>query len=153
MDTPARSHSDPAESVIACERLRALQQPVESTLSNLEAQVLQLRVEGRGQTEIAMHLQRHAKAVDNALQRVRTRGGGSPRGLGAGGRRLISADRVLSGRSDAGGPIVSALPPAWRNWQRSRLVIGSYTVMGPITAGQRGFGFAENGQIPMIPTV
>lgn len=44
---------------------------VESTLSNLEAQVLQLRVEGRGQTEIAKHLQRHAKAVDNARQRVR----------------------------------------------------------------------------------
>ena len=71
MDTPARSQSDPAESVIAREWLRALQQPVESTLSNLEAQVLQLRVEGRGQTEIAMHLQRRAKAVDNALQRVR----------------------------------------------------------------------------------
>jgi RNA polymerase sporulation-specific sigma factor len=71
MDTPARSHSDPAESVIARERLRALQRHVESTLSNLETQVLQLRVEGRGQTEIAKHLQRHAKAVDNALQRVR----------------------------------------------------------------------------------
>lgn len=51
--------------------MRALQRHVESTLSNLEAQVLQLRVEGRGQTEIAKHLQRHAKAVDNARQRVR----------------------------------------------------------------------------------
>jgi RNA polymerase sporulation-specific sigma factor len=51
--------------------MRALQRHVESTRSNLETRVLQLRVEGRGQTEIAKHLQRHAKAVDNARQRVR----------------------------------------------------------------------------------
>jgi RNA polymerase sporulation-specific sigma factor len=68
---PAVGVGDPADIVIARERLRALQRHVCDALSELEAQVLSLHMEGRGQQEIADRLQRHAKSVDNTLQRVR----------------------------------------------------------------------------------
>lgn len=63
--------ADPADIVIAKERLRGLQGHVCEVLSELEAQVLTLHIEGRGHREIAEHLHRHAKSVDNTLQRVR----------------------------------------------------------------------------------
>ena len=68
---PAAAASDPAAVVESAERVRALQAHVQHTLSDLETEVLRLRVEGRSSAEIAARLHRQVKAVDNALQRVR----------------------------------------------------------------------------------
>jgi RNA polymerase sporulation-specific sigma factor len=66
-----RSVSDPADLVISAERVRALQAHVDEALSDLETEVLRLYVEGRSYQEIAETLQRHVKAIDNALQRIK----------------------------------------------------------------------------------
>jgi len=68
---PAGNHADPAELVISAERIRALQDHVNDVLSDLEVEVLRLYVDGKSYVEIAEMLQRHTKAVDNALQRVK----------------------------------------------------------------------------------
>ncbi len=68
---PAGSQADPAEAVVSAERISALQAHVDAVLSDLEVEVLRLHVEGRSYVEIAARLQRHTKAVDNALQRVK----------------------------------------------------------------------------------
>lgn len=60
---------DPADLVVAAERVRALQAHVDAVLSDLETEVLRLHVAGRTHSEIAQLLQRHVKSVDNALQR------------------------------------------------------------------------------------
>jgi RNA polymerase sporulation-specific sigma factor len=66
-----RAVSDPADLVISAERVRALQAHVDEVLSDLETEVLRLYVEGRSYQEIAETLQRHVKAIDNALQRIK----------------------------------------------------------------------------------
>ncbi len=63
--------ADPAEQVLCAERLRELDRHVGDALSDLEKQVLALHLDGRGYREIARLLDRPAKAVDNALQRIR----------------------------------------------------------------------------------
>ncbi|HKO18751.1 MAG TPA: RNA polymerase sporulation sigma factor SigH, partial [Acidobacteriaceae bacterium] len=68
---PATALLDPAEVVISAERLRELKRHVVESLSDLEVQVLRMHVEGKSYQEIAEALQRHVKAVDNALQRVK----------------------------------------------------------------------------------
>jgi len=68
---PAGSYADPAERVVSAERIRALQSHVNDVLSDLEVEVLRLYVDGQTYTEIAETLQRHTKAIDNALQRVK----------------------------------------------------------------------------------
>jgi len=68
---PASAHADPAELVVSAERIRALQAHVNDVLSDLEVEVLRLYVEGQSYVEIAETLQRHTKAIDNALQRVK----------------------------------------------------------------------------------
>ena len=65
------AHSDPADLVISAERIRALQRHVDAALSDLEAEVLRLYVEGKSYQEIADLLQRHVKSIDNALQRIK----------------------------------------------------------------------------------
>jgi RNA polymerase sporulation-specific sigma factor len=62
---------DPAELVISAERVRALQRHVDEALSDLEVEVLRLYLDGLTYCEIAARVQRHPKAVDNALQRVK----------------------------------------------------------------------------------
>ena len=42
-----------------------------TVLSDLEAEVLRLYVEGKSYQEIAERLQRHVKSIDNALQRIK----------------------------------------------------------------------------------
>ena len=42
-----------------------------SELSDLEAEVLRLYVDGKSYQEIAEVLQRHVKSIDNALQRIK----------------------------------------------------------------------------------
>jgi RNA polymerase sporulation-specific sigma factor len=67
----AGAHCDPADLVISAERIRALQRHVDAALSDLEAEVLRLYVEGKSYQEIADLLQRHVKSIDNALQRIK----------------------------------------------------------------------------------
>lgn len=63
--------SDPVEEVVARERVRTLRGHVARALSELEVEVLRLHLDGVGYREIAVRLQRRAKSVDNALQRIR----------------------------------------------------------------------------------
>jgi RNA polymerase sporulation-specific sigma factor len=65
------SMSDPADLVCSAERIRALQRHVDEALSDLEAEVLRLYVEGKSYQEIADLLHRHVKSIDNALQRIK----------------------------------------------------------------------------------
>ncbi len=63
--------SDPADLVISAERIRDLQDHLDAALSDLEAEVLCLYVDGKSYQEIAELLQRHVKSIDNALQRIK----------------------------------------------------------------------------------
>jgi RNA polymerase sporulation-specific sigma factor len=68
---PTPSVCDPAELVISAERIRALQEHFDEVLSDLEAEVLRLYVDGKSYVEIADVLDRHVKSIDNALQRIK----------------------------------------------------------------------------------
>lgn len=67
----AARFADPAEQLLCAERLRELDRHVDAALSQFEIQVLALHLDGRGYRDIARVLDRPAKAVDNALQRIR----------------------------------------------------------------------------------
>ena len=62
---------DPLSQVISSEELRALLDCLGETLSELEAGVLTMYMEGRSYEEIAERLDCTPKTVDNALQRVK----------------------------------------------------------------------------------
>jgi RNA polymerase sporulation-specific sigma factor len=68
---PTLAVSDPADLVISAERIRALQEHFDTVLSDLEAEVLRLYVDGKSYQEIAEVLKRHVKSIDNALQRIK----------------------------------------------------------------------------------
>jgi RNA polymerase sporulation-specific sigma factor len=68
---PMASVCDPADLVISAERIRALQEHFDEVLSDLEAEVLRLYVDGKSYLEIAEVLDRHVKSIDNALQRIK----------------------------------------------------------------------------------
>lgn len=68
---PAAQEADPAAAVMSAEQIRALRDHLVLVLSDLERQVLRHHVEGKTYSEIAALLQRHAKSVDNALQRIK----------------------------------------------------------------------------------
>jgi RNA polymerase sporulation-specific sigma factor len=68
---PVLTVSDPADLVISAERIRALQEHFDTVLSDLEAEVLRLYVDGKSYQEIAEVLKRHVKSIDNALQRIK----------------------------------------------------------------------------------
>lgn len=68
---PAANISDPAEQVISADRIRALQHHFDTVLSDLEAEVLRLYVDGKSYQEIAEVLSRQVKSIDNALQRIK----------------------------------------------------------------------------------
>lgn len=62
---------DPEQQFISKESGRELEENIRSALSPMEAQVLELYLEGMDCTAIAGRLGREPKAVDNALQRVK----------------------------------------------------------------------------------
>jgi RNA polymerase sporulation-specific sigma factor len=62
---------DPLTMLVQSDELRALRDLFDEVLSELEADVLQLYVEGRSYQEIAELLGRHVKSIDNALQRIK----------------------------------------------------------------------------------
>lgn len=63
--------ADPEEMVISKEELKHIQNEIGEVLSGLEMEVLMSYLEGKSYQEIACDLDRHAKSIDNALQRVK----------------------------------------------------------------------------------
>jgi RNA polymerase sporulation-specific sigma factor len=62
---------DPADEVVARERMEDMRQAVADALSGLEVDVLNLYVAGKSYQEIGHRLGRHVKSIDNALQRIK----------------------------------------------------------------------------------
>jgi RNA polymerase sporulation-specific sigma factor len=63
--------SDPEELVIGKEELASIENQIGEVLSDLEMEVLMSYLDGKSYQEIACDLDRHAKSIDNALQRVK----------------------------------------------------------------------------------
>ena len=63
--------ADPEEMIISKEELKHIQKEIGQVLSNLEMEVLMSYLGGKSYEEIACDLDRHAKSIDNALQRVK----------------------------------------------------------------------------------
>jgi RNA polymerase sporulation-specific sigma factor len=82
---PSEDEVDPLDQLLASDAMRELHATFDTLLSDLEADVLGLYVEGRSYEEIAERLGRHVKSIDNALQRIKrklgnaldVRGGGA----------------------------------------------------------------------------
>lgn len=68
---PAPPGTDPAEQVLAEERIEELREHVVGALGKLEVEVFRLHVDGVRAADIAARLQCGSKSIDNALQRVR----------------------------------------------------------------------------------
>src|SRR3990170_2793439 len=62
---------DPADVVIDSEELSVIRSSMGRALSKFESQVMQLYVEGKSYQQIADMLGKHAKSIDNALQRIK----------------------------------------------------------------------------------
>ena len=63
--------TDPEELVISREEVISIQSEIGEVLSELEMEVLMSYLDGKSYQEIACDLDRHAKSIDNALQRVK----------------------------------------------------------------------------------
>jgi len=63
--------ADPADEVVAAERMDSMRQAMADMLSGLEVDVLKLYVSGKSYQEIGEQLGRHVKSIDNALQRIK----------------------------------------------------------------------------------
>ncbi len=66
-----RADLDPAEMLISSEEIDNIKASMARLLSSLETEVLQLYMDGKSYQEIADHLGRHVKSIDNALQRIK----------------------------------------------------------------------------------
>ena len=66
-------NDNPENIMLNKERLEQIEQALETELSLLERQVVQLRMTGMGYDEISRILGRDSKSVDNALQRIKTK--------------------------------------------------------------------------------
>ena len=66
-----RDVCDPADIVISAWEAASIKEGFTEALSSFEADVLRLYVDGKSYSEIADDLGRHAKSVDNALQRIK----------------------------------------------------------------------------------
>jgi RNA polymerase sporulation-specific sigma factor len=63
--------ADPEELIISKEEINHIHAEIGEVLSNLEMEVLVSYLDGKSYQEIACDLDRHAKSIDNALQRVK----------------------------------------------------------------------------------
>jgi RNA polymerase sporulation-specific sigma factor len=72
-DELLRDHTitDPADVVIDLDQADTVQVAIAQLLSSLEVEVLRLYVAGATYAEISQSLNRHTKAVDNAIQRIK----------------------------------------------------------------------------------
>ncbi|MCX7883730.1 MAG: RNA polymerase sporulation sigma factor SigH [Caloramator sp.] len=65
------SITDPEELIISREERIKIEKKITEILSDLEMEVLSYYLDGKSYQEIACDLDRHAKSIDNALQRVK----------------------------------------------------------------------------------
>ena len=65
------SVTDPEELMISREDLMSIENEIGQVLSDLELEVLTSYLDGKSYQEIAGDMNRHAKSIDNALQRVK----------------------------------------------------------------------------------
>lgn len=63
--------TDPEEVIISKEELQRIEDEMQKVLSKLELKVLNSYLDGKSYQEIACDLDRQAKSIDNALQRVK----------------------------------------------------------------------------------
>ncbi|SUY48280.1 RNA polymerase factor sigma-70 [Clostridium putrefaciens] len=63
--------TDPEELLISKEEMNRIEKEIGKVLSDLEMEVLMSYLDGRSYQEIACDLDRRAKSIDNALQRVK----------------------------------------------------------------------------------
>lgn len=63
--------TDPEELIIVKEQIKHIEGEMAKVLSDLEMEVLQSYLDGKSYQEIACDLDRQAKSIDNALQRVK----------------------------------------------------------------------------------
>ena len=63
--------TDPEELFISAEQMDHIQEEISKVLSDLELEVLTSYLDGKSYQEIACDLDRHAKSIDNALQRIK----------------------------------------------------------------------------------
>lgn len=63
--------SDPEELFISQEQMEHINKEITEVLSDLELEVFTSYLDGKSYQEIAVDLDRHAKSIDNALQRVK----------------------------------------------------------------------------------
>ncbi|MGG7143875.1 RNA polymerase sporulation sigma factor SigH [Clostridium nigeriense] len=63
--------TDPEELIIGKEQIKHIEGEMAKVLSDLEMEVLQSYLDGKSYQEIACDLDRQAKSIDNALQRVK----------------------------------------------------------------------------------
>ncbi len=63
--------TDPEELIISQEQMAHIENEISKVLSELELEVLTSYLDGKSYQEIACDLDRHAKSIDNALQRVK----------------------------------------------------------------------------------
>ena len=66
-------YSNPEQLLIEREDARAIQKKLRDDLSRFEQQVVQLYLQGMSYRQIAEQLGKEPKAIDNALQRIRTK--------------------------------------------------------------------------------
>jgi len=71
LDRVMSTDADPADRVVSKAELASLEAHFTRILSDLEASVLERYIEGRSYAEIAAELDRHEKAIDNAIQRIK----------------------------------------------------------------------------------
>jgi RNA polymerase sporulation-specific sigma factor len=64
-------NSDPAHLLISRETVGLIESKMTEVLSDFELKVLNAHLDGRNYHEIAKDLDRHAKSIDNALQRIK----------------------------------------------------------------------------------
>lgn len=67
----AQEDSNPEANVLLKERMGGLYDKIEHMLSKYEQSVLNLYLDGLSYTEIADHLEKTEKSIDNAIQRIR----------------------------------------------------------------------------------
>ena len=88
--------SDPADRLLADERLATLREAMGRLLSSLEVDVLRLYVEGKSYQEIGELLGRHVKSIDNALQRIKRKLEGHMASAAAADAAAAADELVLS---------------------------------------------------------
>jgi len=72
LDTIAKAEqANPEDLFIGREEMRVIEERLGKVLSPLEKQVLMLYMEGKSYQQISAEIGRHAKCIDNALQRVK----------------------------------------------------------------------------------